>query len=308
MKKVFTLLLLLLAFSSHAQKQKLELNLQKDSVYSMTADAKMDIDQLIQGTHQVVKTTIIGVSTHKVLSVQDTLYNMEVTYKSLAMNMALGDRIISFNSDDPDTTNTFSRVMHNMTGRSFNIVMSKRGKIVDVKNTENLFKDIFRGFPLIDEQKKAQALAQAQKSFNDKSIKGNFQESFVIFPTTPIGVNSTWTNQTSMEAAAISIKTNTVFTLNNVTKDAYEITGLAKIVPDKSPEFKSSSQLFMRLINVNGNTTVKAIINKKTGWIIKSEIVKHLQGDVELKKSLADPVMLTYPMVIDADVKSTGNL
>lgn len=307
MKKVFTLLLLLLTFNSYAQKQKLELNLQKDSIYNITGDVKMDIDQLIQGTHQVVKTTITGVSTHKVLSVQDTLYTMEVAYKKLAMNMTLGDRTISFNSDDSDTTNVFSRVMRNMTGRSFIMVMSKRGKIVDVKNTENLFKDIFRGFPPIDEQKKAQALAQAQTSFNDKSIKGNFQESFVIFPITPIGINSTWTNQTSMEAAAISMKTNTIFTLNNVTKDACEITGLAKIVPDKSPEFKSSSQFFMRLINVNGNTTVKATINKKTGWIVKSEIIKHVQGDVELKKALADPVMLTYPMVIDANVKSIGN-
>ncbi|MES2062890.1 MAG: DUF6263 family protein [Bacteroidota bacterium] len=307
MKKTFTLLLLLVTLGSYAQKSKLELNLQKDSVYNITADVKMDIDQLIQGTHQIIKSTITGVSAHKVLSVQDTLYTFEVTYKSLAMNMALGDKTISFNSADTDTTNMLSRVMHNMTGRSFIMVMSKRGKIVDVKNTENLFKDIFRGFPPIDEQKKAQALVQAQKSFNDKSIKGNFQESFVIFPKAPIGVKSTWSNQASIEAAAISIKTNTIFTLDNVTKDAYEISGLATIEPDKSPEFKSSSQFFMRLINVNGNTTVKATINKKTGWIIKSEIIKHLKGDVELKKTLSEPVMLTYPMVINIDVKSINN-
>lgn len=44
MKKAFTLLLLLLTVSSYAQKAKLELNLQNDSTYYLTMNAKLDID------------------------------------------------------------------------------------------------------------------------------------------------------------------------------------------------------------------------------------------------------------------------
>jgi hypothetical protein len=299
--------MLLASVYGYAQKAKLEFNLQKDSTYYLTADVNMGIDQFIQGTHQIMKTTIVGVSSNKVLSVQDSVYNIAVTYKSLAMNMTMGDRVISFDSEDADTTNMFSKVMRNMTGKSFNMKLSKRGQIVEVSNTDNLFTDIFKDFPPINEQKKAQALAQAKQSFNDKSIKGNFQESFVIYPTVPVQTGDTWTNQTPMETAAISIKTNTVFTLNSITANTYEISGHASIVPDKVPAFKKTSSYFMRLRHVTGNTTAKLSIDKKTGWIVKSEITKQVKGDVELKNTLEGPVMLTYPMVVNANLKATGH-
>lgn len=307
MKKTFTFLLLFTAASSYAQKTKIELNLQKDSTYTISVATKMNIDQLIQGTHQIVKTEITGITSHKIISIQDTTYTMDVTYNSIVMKMNLGDKTMSLNSSDADTTNIMSNIMRNMIGRPFTIIMSRRGQIVAIKNTDNLFKDIFKGFPQINEQRKAQALAQAQQSFGEKAIKGSFQESFVIFPKASVTVKSIWTNQLAMEAAAISIKTNTTFTLDAITDNAFEISGSSVVVPDKAAAFKASSQFFIRLINVSGTTTLKLKIDKKTGWVIQSQISKHIKGDVELKKSLAEPVMITYPMVIDANLNSIGN-
>lgn len=305
MKKVFTLLLLLLTFSSYAQKAKLELKLQKDSIYYLTVNAKMDIDQLIQGTHQIVKTTITGRTAHKIVAVQDTIYDMDVIYKSLAMNMEMGGKAMSFDSEG-DTTNIFSKVMKNMVGKSFTIIMSKRGQIIAVKNTEHMFESIFNGFPQLDEQKKAQLLTQLQQSFGAKTIKGNLQESFVIFPKTAIAVKSSWINQTNLEAAAISAKTKTTFTLDNITDDSYEISGNALITPDKAPAYKNTNNFFMRLLNVTGTNITKIKIDKKTGWISQSTINKNIKGDVELKQSLEGPIMITYPMVIDANMETSG--
>ncbi|GGH15140.1 DUF6263 family protein [Mucilaginibacter phyllosphaerae] len=307
MKLTFTLLILLIAATGYSQKIKLQLNLQKDSTYTITMNAKMDIDQLIQGAHQIVKTTITGVMSHKVISIQDTLYDMDVTYKSLVMNMELGGKTINFNSQDNDTTNIMSKAMRNMIGNSFTIMMSKRGQIVTVKNTERLFAGIFKGFPAIDEQKKTQLMAQLQQSFGDKSIKGNLQESFVIFPKVQVDVKSNWTNQTFLEAAAISAKTKTTFTLDGVTDDAYEISGTAVIMADKVPEFKNSNKFFIRLLNIAGDNVTKVKINKKTGWIMQSNVKKHIKGDVELKQTLDGPILITYPMVIDGDLSTTGN-
>jgi hypothetical protein len=221
------------------------------------------------------------------------------------MNMEIGGKAMSFDSEG-DTTNIFSKVMKNLIGKSFTIVMSKRGQVVAVKNTEHLFENMFNGFPQLDEQKKAQLLTQFQQSFGAKTIKGNLQESFVIFPKTAIAVKSVWANQTNMEAAAISAKTKTTFTLDNITDDNYEISGTAIIMPDKAPAYKNTNNFFMRLLNVAGTNTTKIKIDKKTGWITQSTVAKHIKGDVELKKTLEGPVMITYPMVIDANMETTG--
>lgn len=307
MKKILTLLLLLMVtVGSYAQKAKLELKLLKDSTYYLNVNAKMDIDQLIQGTHQIVKTNITSKMAHKILAVQDSVYDMDVIYKSLAMNMEMGGKAMSFDSENGDTTNIFSKIMKNLIGKSFTIVMSKRGQVLEVKNTEHMFENLFNGFPQMDEQKKAQLLTKLQQSFGAKTIKGNLQESFVIFPKTAIAVKSTWTNQTNLEAAAISTRTKTSFTLDNITNDSYEISGTAVISADKAPAYKNTNNFFMRLLNVAGTNTTKIKVNRKTGWVTQSIVTKHIKGDVELKRTLEGPIMITYPMVIDANLETTG--
>ncbi|AMR31789.1 hypothetical protein A0256_10340 [Mucilaginibacter sp. PAMC 26640] len=49
MKKLLTLSLLLASLCSYSQKVKLALNLEKDSIYYLSTNARMDIDQLING-------------------------------------------------------------------------------------------------------------------------------------------------------------------------------------------------------------------------------------------------------------------
>src|ERR1700744_4323506 len=99
MKKTLLLLLVLTSLGAGAQKKQLFLNLQKDSTYYLSANIEMDIDQLIQGTHQNVKSLITGSTSHKIIAVQDTVYTMEVSYTSLSMLMQLGERKVEFNAE-----------------------------------------------------------------------------------------------------------------------------------------------------------------------------------------------------------------
>lgn len=306
MKKTFTLLLLLATVSSYAQKAKLELNLQKDSIYYLTMNAKMDIDQFIQNTHQIAKTTISGKVAHKVVSIQDTSYNMEIAYGSIAMNMDIAGKTLNFSSNG-DTTNILSRAMKNIIDKPFTLIISKRGEIIAVKNSENLFQNLFNGFPPIDEQKKAQLLAQLQQSYGDKAIRSNFQEAFMIFPKAPVALKGTWTSQTSTVAAAISAKTKTTYTLDNVTDKFYEISGSAIVVPDKAADFKNTNGYFMRLTNVNGTSKTTLKVDKQTGWLIESKVVKDFKGTIEAKQTLAGPIIMSYPMVVSGVLTNNGN-
>ena len=304
MKKYLTLSLLFIGISAYAQKAKLELNLQKDSTYNLTMDADMDIDQLINGVHQVVKTTITGQTTHKITAIKDTLYEMEVRYKKLGMHMDVAGKVIDFSSD-PKAEDMVSKVVRSMVDKPFIIVMSKRGKIVEVKNIDSLFIGMTRDFPNLTEAQKAQLMAQMRQSFGEKSIKGNLQETFVIFPKAPLAVKGTWTTVNAIEAAAISVKTKTIYTLDAVTDKVYELTGNAVIVPDKVAGFKQSNGFFIRLSQAHGSYLAKLKIDKATGWVTESHIAKTIEATAELKKTAAGPVELSYPMKIA--VKFTGN-
>jgi hypothetical protein len=306
MKKIFTLLLVLITVSSYAQKVKLELRLQKDSTYYLTMNAKLDIDQFIQNTHQIAKTTVSGKMAHKVVSIQDTSYTMEIMYRSIALNMDIAGKTLDFDSNG-DTTNILSRAMKNIIDKPFTLIISRRGEVIAVKNSENLFQNLFSGFPPIDDQKKAQLLAQLQQSFGDKAIRSNFQEAFVIFPKAPVALKGTWTSQTSMAAAAISAKTKTTYTLDNVTDKFYEISGSAVVMPDKAAAFKITNGYFMRLANVNGTNKTTLKVDKHSGWLIESNVVKDVKGTIEAKQTLAGPIIMSYPMVVSGVLTNNGN-
>ncbi|MES2267328.1 MAG: DUF6263 family protein [Bacteroidota bacterium] len=280
--------------------------MQKDSTYYLTTSANLDIDQFIQNKHQLVKTTITGRMSHKVIAVKDTLYTMDVAYQSLKMNMEIGGNAINFDSNG-DTTNVFSKLMSRLTGKAFTLVMSKRGQIVTIQNTEKLFQNILDGFPQLDEQKKSQLLAQVKQSFGEKAIKGNFQESFVIFPKIPIAVKNTWTVQTVIDAVAISTKTNTIYTLNKITDKYYDISGAAIVEAGKVPAFKSTNGYLARLNNIAGSTNTTIKIDNKTGWILESKVIKHIKGTMEMKKTTDEPILMSYPMVVNGILTNTGN-
>jgi hypothetical protein len=87
MKKTLTLLLLLPGFACFAQKFNLTLNLKKDSTYHLKSVNILQINQKIQGQQIDVSTTITGDIANKVLSMHDTVYNMQVSYVNMNMEI-----------------------------------------------------------------------------------------------------------------------------------------------------------------------------------------------------------------------------
>ncbi|OOQ58104.1 DUF6263 family protein [Mucilaginibacter pedocola] len=304
MKKILTLSLLFIGLHTYAQKAKLELNLQKDSTYLLSVAADMDIDQLLNGAHQLVKTTVTGTTAHKVTAIKDTLYEMEVTYKKLGMHIQMGDKEMGFSSE-AGADDLMSKVIKIMINKPFIITMSKRGQIVEVKNIDSLFSGMAKEFPQVGELQLTQIMAQMKQSFGEKSIKGNLQETFVIFPKAPVSVTGMWTTLTTMDAAAISVKTLTKYTLDAITDKYYQVSGAAVITPDKVPAFKQSNGYFMRLTQATGNYTAKLKIDKTTGWVTESHITKNISATMQAKKTATGPVELSYPMKIA--MKFTGS-
>ncbi|MBK0378177.1 DUF6263 family protein [Mucilaginibacter segetis] len=305
MKNIFTSLLLLVSTTfCYSQKTKLKLDLKMDSVYVLNNTVDMTIDQEINGTNQIVSTKISAQTIHKVVAINDTLYTLEVKYTDMRMNMKIGDKEIKYSSTDKDG-NPFAIVLAAMLNKPFTIIMSNTGRIIDVKNTDNLFSTMFDLQAQLTEAQKASIKSQMQKSFGEKTIKGNFQEEFVVFPEKKISLHDSWLTAIAMETSGVSINTQITYSLEDITPNEYVINGSAKIVSGKDSGYKVSNGLEMRFINMAGTMTAKVKIDKHTGWITESTITKHLSGTADIKDSPQIPGGLSYPITIDATLKAT---
>ncbi len=148
MKTFFQILLTLLVLASCApEKVKLELNLNPGEVYKQRLTSKMSVSQTINGRKSFMGMTVSGLMAYKVLGVQDSVYQMQVVYQHLTMKMDLPNGVREFSSEKKDTTDIFSTLLAVMKNNPFYVKMDRFGKILEVKNIDSLFVNMFVKFP-----------------------------------------------------------------------------------------------------------------------------------------------------------------
>ena len=304
MKKTSTLFIIFICFSAYAQKTQLRLNLQKDSIYYINCNIKLGIDQFVYGSHHTAKTTIEATIANKVAIISDSLYTIEVSYKNMSVSFDTGDHEIEFSSEK-DTSNLISKYLRLILNKPFNMVISKSGKIIEIKGIDNILSD--RLFELnVSEQLKQKVLTQMRQAFGAKTLKDNLQAAFIIYPKQPIGIKDTWTTQTYFATAIGSAQIKNTYTLKSVSGDSYDITAQATILSDKkTSDFMHNETIYMRNLNLQGTFDYIIKINKVTGWLSEVRTIKHITGRAELKHNLTDTQSLVVPFTIEGttDVK-----
>jgi hypothetical protein len=302
MKKTLTLLMVLTSICCYAQKVKLVLNLKIDSVYYLDNAASLIVVQSIAGQEQKITTAINGRIANKVIAIRDTVYEIEVRYKTISMHMDMMGQVTDFNADKTDP---LSKIMMTMRDKPFTMFMSKTGRVIDVENTDTLFKGMFNSFPQVTEAQKAQFKIQMEQSFGNEAIKNGFQDVFPILPRAKIAVNDTWVVNTEL-TSTLSAKIKTTYTLRGINKAVYAIGSKAVIYSDKNPEYKMMSSLPVRFINITGSSSADITIDKATGWLSASKTIKTIKGTIEIKDSEKVPGGMTFPMTVDAVLNATG--
>jgi hypothetical protein len=302
MKKTLTLLMLLTSICCYAQKVKLVLNLKIDSVYYLDNTASLTMVQSIAGQEQKINTEINGRIANKVIAIRDTVYEIEVRYKTISMRMGMMGQVMDFNADKTDT---FSKIMMTIRDKPFTMFMSKTGRVVDIKNTDSLYKGMFDSFPQVTDAQKVQFKTQMEESFGNEAIKNSFQDVFPILPGAKTAVNDTWVANTAI-TSTLSAKVKTTYTLIGMNKAVYTINSKAVIYSDKNPEYKVSGGLSMRFIDITGTSNAEITIDKATGWLSASKTIKTIKCTAEIKDSEKVPGGMIFPMTIDANLNAAG--
>ncbi|HJP62419.1 MAG TPA: DUF6263 family protein [Mucilaginibacter sp.] len=299
MKKTLTLLLLLAGATCYAQKTKLQLNLQQDSTYYLTTNSNLTITETIQGQPFVVNMIASGKAAHKVTAIKDTTYEMTVQFEKLVLHMDLAGRVMDMDSEN-DGQDIFSKIMKAMLHKAIIIIISKNGKVLDLKNTDNLNSGIFEKFPDLPEEKKAQIKAQLQNSFGPEYFKTGFQDAFAMFTQNEIGINDTWTATTKIKAFAMA-NVKTTYIMQAITNKTCKVHGDAVISSSGSSEYGQINGMPTRMDNIIGTTAADYTLDKATGWIIEAKVVKTIKGDAKIKDNPKVPGGMEFPIAMTAD-------
>jgi hypothetical protein len=305
MKKLLTLSFLFASVCGFAQKVTLALNLKQDSTYYLTTNANLTFIQDFPGQRQVVTTLINARVSHKVTAIRDSVYEMQVEYKKLGMHLEVGGKTMGFSSDDSLTSNPASKIIAAMLNKPFTIIITKSGNVLEVKNIDNLYKEMFKALPQLSDAQKAQFKNQMQQSFGEKAIKTNFQDAFTVLPCRSVGIGELWQNNSSMESI-VACKTQTSYSLKDKQGTVYVIHGDAVVSANGTAEYKPISGMMMRYDHITGTGTTDLKLDKATCWVTESRVTKNIKGTVSIKDSPAIPGGLTFPMSMTGDLTVTN--
>ena len=195
MKKTLSLTVVFIASITicYAQKVTLALNLRLDSTYYLTSNVNMSIIETLNGEGHVINTIISGKASHKVIAIKDSVYELSVQYERLRMHMDLGSgHVMDVNTDDNTKQDILNKLVAKMLHKSVIVIINKTGNVLGMKNSEDLYSDLFNDFPQITEAQKAQFKNQMEQSFGEKAFKSSFQDAFAMFPTVAVGLNDKW--------------------------------------------------------------------------------------------------------------------
>ncbi len=167
MKKNLTLLLIVsAAINCYAQKAKILLNLKQDSTYYLNQNSNLTINQDIPGHQQVITTVITGVVAHKVTAIKDTIYELAVQYENIGIKMQMGENtLMNVDTKNTDSQDIMTKIMLGMLHKPIIVTITKAGKVLAVKNVDNLYAGMLDGFSQVTDQQKGADQGAGRKIF-----------------------------------------------------------------------------------------------------------------------------------------------
>lgn len=292
---ILTLGLLFLTFSN-AQKVALKLDLKKGEEYKQHTYSEATIVQEVNGLEMNFVVTVKGSMSYLVKEVNDQGYDMDVKYEKLSMSMQLPQGSMEFSSESSDEQDIFSKMLAQMKNKPFQVTMTSKGKITEVKNIEMLFESVFNYFPEIPESQMAQMKDQLMNAYGAKALKGSIEMVTAIYPDQTVAKGESWLIETKLESGMSADMTTTYkFTEDN--PDYYLIVGDSKIQTADKDAYIESNGMPMKY-DLTGNMSSEIKVDKVSGWIIKAEIKQEIEGDAYIKRNQQIPEDMKIPMLM----------
>ncbi len=277
MKKIYTLLLAsIIVTSIQSQTVDLSLKLEKGKEYKQVTSTKSIVVQNMMGEEINMTMTANGTTSFLVKTINDDSYEMETMYDNLSMAVEMPQGAKSYSSAK-DKDNPIFSVLNKLKDKPFEVVMSKKGKIKEVRKTDVIEQTIIDSFDQLPEGHREQMKAQIMAAFGGETMKKNIELVSAIYPDKPVKKGDKWNINTSV-AGDISLSVSTEYELVDYNSEYALIKGNATIKPGD----KDAASMTTLDFEFSGSQISVIKVDINTGWIIEAKTTQEIKGELEM--------------------------
>ncbi len=297
MKIFFTFILVSFALTfCNGQKTDLRLKLEKGKVYKQNTNSKATIIQDFNGQKMNMVLTTNGTTTFLVKAINEKGYVLEAKFEKLGLSMQSPQGSMEFSSEKNYGNDIFSKILGAMKNGTFEVTMTTKGKIIDVKNVEAIWENAINQFDQLPEMQKAQIKAQLMKAYGTAAIKGNIEMTTAIYPDQLVNKVDKWTINTNLESG-MSAKMITAYQFVGLTSDYALIKGNSIIKTNDKDAYIETNGMPLKY-DLNGSMVAEIKIDKNTGWIVEAKMNQEIKGTAYIKENPQLPNGMTIPMTM----------
>lgn len=301
------LILFIALFSTQlvlAKKTELSLNLEVGHTYITKSVSVGSISQELMGQKINIDMDITAEMSFKVIGESDAGYDMEVQYTSMVMEMKMPQMNMTFSSETPDANDSLSGMLAKMTDKAFQLTLSKKGDVLDVKNLDMIMKDAIDALGDMPEAQKEQLQKQLGDSYGEDAFRGNMGSMLTIFPAQAVEVGDSWKSSLQIESGMV-LNVDVTYTLKGEEADCYLISGEGKMSTPENGASVETNGMAMSFI-MTGTMKSDMKIDKKTGWVMAGTAEQSIDGKAKIDGNDQMPEGMEIPMTVITTTTFSG--
>lgn len=297
---VFSLLGLFISFHVLGQKTDLELKLKPQQVFHQKLSNQSTITQTAMGTEMEIIMTNMADTEFRVIEANDDAFLLQVSYVDMLTEMEAATQKMSYKASEPKDDDPVSQMMANVIGKTFEMVLSKDGRVMGIRNTSVLWDGLGDRLPSLSEEQIAALTEELKKQYGLEAFASNMQLVTQIYPKESVEIGDKWTIETQM-VNMVTLNSKRELTLESVEGNVAKIKSVTSIsTPQDSPSVMQ--QGIEMSYNLNGTQEAMILVDISTGWIIEANIIQDITGEAKTKPNDQIPMEMTIPMKIKSAI------
>ncbi|NME70929.1 DUF6263 family protein [Flammeovirga aprica] len=296
--KNLLLLLLFLPFSLMAQTN---LKLQKGEKYYQNTSNTIALQQTINGQEMNINIDNESKTSFLLEDVKGDNYTFRVTFEKLILGLEMGPQIQTFTSIDG--VDPLSKFLNLLTQHHFVIVMSDKGKLLEVRDMDKLWAEIEKEPLEIPAMQKMQMINQLKQSYGQEQLKSNLELMFGIYPAKEVEGKQKWVINSTLKGG-ITADLSRTFMITETNDETVVLKEESILSTD--PEKKDFNEVNGVPTRFEGEGTMNSTftLDKTTGWVNNALIKLNVKGKSIVQMQGQE---MTIPMVMKSITEVKNN-
>ncbi len=290
-KLITTTLSLTLLLMSYAQSINLELNLSEGQVFHQKNNYILN-STLILG-EEIVKYRyeVNRLTSFKVLKTNTNSYELEVRFEKLSVG--IGETKIEYvmGSDTKEQDDPYSKIVLNMIDVPFQITMTRKGRIEDIRGLDTLIANAFDTDLDITEHEMIGVKQLILLWFDQKAFVSSVEIATACYPESPVSVEDTWQSQVELKQQA-GLYCTTTYTLVSSDATHNTIEGKSQIKTDKSPVYEDEDGGYV-VMDLEGTLTSTLKLDTESGLVTNATMQQEMEGIFQTQETEPIPHKVT---------------